>query len=488
MSLKKILNFIIHPPIRFRLVFIFTVLFGGFTSLFAGFLYYEVIDTLKEDFDSALYNYTVDVSNSLEYDRSGEVEVSDFKFEQSKVLPFPLGTALIQLRNKRGKILDRQGTFGRFSPKLVITDNPVNRIDEASFYSIEPETSSLIPNAEASNYRLIVFPINSNSNRKLYLEIAVPMRLLEGQIHKRLQFIRWGIPALILISVLGALYFSSRALSPLASIIHIAKTMNPQDLSQRIPIPEADDEIKILIETLNSLFEKIQEAYLSQERFVADASHQLLTPLTIARANIELLASRVSADQQKELTHSLDQIDNLAKIVRQMLILARVDAGAANLSKTILDPDELLFAAVSQTEKYALQKNIQIRLDLKNIDDSEMPKIEGDHDLLIHLLRNLLENAIKYTPNDSLITVQLVWKDKELSFEIKDQGPGIPDEMIDTIFERFHRGSLLNQNTPGFGLGLSIAQKIAKLHLGHIHCSNNLDQKGCTFTFEVTGK
>lgn len=487
MSLKKALRSLRHPSLRVRLVFIFTLLFGTLTAAFASFLYFEMIRTLKKDFDSALYNYTVDVSNSIEYDRSGDVEVTDFNFEQSKVLPFPLGTALIQLRNKRGIILDQQGNFGKFNPHALLATAPANQIDEATFYSIDADDVQLIPNAEASTYRLIVFPIESNSKkRKIYLEIAVPMRLLEGQIRNRLQFIQWGIPTILLLSLLGALYFSSRALRPMADIIQIANSMNPNDLSQRIPVPQSQDEIQTLIETLNSLFERIQNAYLSQERFVADASHQLLTPISLVRANLELLKGRVNLELQNEFKHSIEQVDNLARIVQQMLILARIDAGKDNLNPILVSADEVLFEAVSQAEKSASNKGIQFRIDFRSKDVTEMPKISGEFELLVHLIRNLIENAIKYSPANSIIELALSWNMSEVKIEVQDEGPGIPVELQSSIFERFNRGSHLNQNTPGFGLGLSIAQKIALLHQGQLVCENT--SKGCRFSLILLKK
>lgn len=484
MFLKRLFNFFRHPSLRLRLVTIFTLLFGTLTVAFASFLYLEMIGTLKDDFDSALFNYSIDVGNSIEFDRSGDVEVTDFSFEQAKILPFPLGTALIQLRTARGRILDQQGDFGNFNPHDMLKKTPDNQIDEASFYNIETDTVNLIPNAEASTYRLIVVPLETLSKkRKIFLEIAVPMRLLESQIRKRLQFIQWGLPTVLILSLLGALYFSSRALRPISDIIKIANSMNPQDLSQRIPVPHNKDEIRTLVETLNNLFERLQSAYLSQERFVADASHQLLTPISLVRAHLDLLKPKVDLSLQEDFRTSIEQIDNLARIVQQMLVLARIDAGKDNLQPAMISSDEILFEALSQTEKFAAQKEIQFRLEFKNDGAAEVPTVMGELDLLVHLIRNLLENAIKYSPRQSNILLKLNWDDEDVMISVEDQGPGIPPHIIDSIFDRFNRGLHSNQSTPGFGLGLSISLKIAQLHKGVLYCENT--GSGSRFTLKL---
>ncbi|KHD88416.1 MAG: histidine kinase [Bdellovibrio sp. ArHS] len=482
MFLKKIYNFLSSFSIRLRLSLIFVLIFGATTIFFNMFLFKMMIDTLQQDFDDALFNYSVDVSEGIEIGVKGDLSFPPLRLDHGKILPFPLGTALIQVRHSSGAVLARVGNFGEFNPPYKKDFDRIWKGEEATYRTIEHIRN--IPSAEADSYRLISFPLDNAAKPQLLLQIAVPMTLMETQISQRLTLLQVGIPFVLLIATLGGMFLSARALNPVNNMINTAKEIKASELSQRVPIPNANDEIKKLALTLNEMLDRIQQAFLSQERFVADASHQLLTPLTIMRGELELLQKAEKRDVDQFIKSALQEVDNLSGIVQEMLLLARVDAGIGALNFQDLALDEVIFEVLPRCEKLANSKNIKLKLNINNETKDDRKMVRGDNDLLQNLIVNIIENAIKYSPNNEVVTMTLVWRDEFTQFIVEDHGPGVPEDQLPFIFERFSRGSNMETRVKGFGLGLAIAQKIAILHNAKLNAQNH-PGLGARFTFEI---
>jgi signal transduction histidine kinase len=480
---KKIFRPLRKISIRLRLTLIFVLIFGTTTILFNAFLFLFMIQTLQQDFDDALFNYAVDVSQSIEIGVKGDLNFPPLKLDTGKVLPFPLGTALIQVVHTSGTVLERVGEFGDFSPSFKKDFERLSKGEEATYRTIS--NISKIPSAEADSYRLISFPLDNSNKPQVILQIAVPMTLLETQISNRLTLLQVGIPLVLLIATLGGFFLSGRALAPVRRMIETAQNIDASELTQRVPLPDANDEIKKLSLTFNEMLDRIQQAFLSQERFVADASHQLLTPLTIMRGELEIVQKR--AFEQKEFDafvgSTLQEIDSLSKIVKDMLLLARVDAGLGGLNLQEIALDDLVIEAISRVEKLANAKDIRLKFDI--LDEADARKTaRGDYDLILNLIINLIENGIKYSPEKEMISISLVWKKDSSEVIVSDRGPGIPADQLPFIFERFSRGPNAERDTKGFGLGLAIAQKIAILHHAKLYAAHH-PGKGAEFHFEI---
>ncbi len=481
--LKKIFRPLRKISLRLRLTLIFVLIFGATTVAFNTVLFLSMIQTLQQDFDDALFNYAVDVSQSIEIGIKGDLNFPPLKLDTGKILPFPLGTALIQVVHASGAVLERVGEFGDFSPSFKKDFERLSLGEEATYRTIS--NISKIPSAEANSYRLISFPIDNSNRPQVILQIAAPMTLLETQIENRLTLLQIGIPLVLLIATLGGLYISSRALAPVKRIIQTAQNIDASELDKRVPTPEADDEIKKLSLTLNEMLDRIQQAFQSQERFVADASHQLLTPLAIIRGELEVLKKQGLNEKDFEsfISSSLQEVDSLSKIVKDMLLLARIDAGLGALNLQEISMDDLVIDAISRVEKIANAKNIRIKFDILD-DADERRSVRGDYDLLLNLLINIFENSIKYSPENEVVEVQLIWQPATSKVVVTDRGPGIPPDQLPYIFERFSRGPNAERNTKGFGLGLAIAEKIAILHHAKLYAENH-SGLGAKFHFEI---
>ena len=448
-------TFLKSLSLKVRLTALFVILFGTTTILFSGIIYFSLNDALLQDFDNALFNYSIDVSKNIKFNDTNNLM---FEVDEKKFFPFSSGTALILIRSASGDVLSESANMGEVKFPFKDQIKKIKEGNDSSYTTLEDTTG--FPDAEANSYRMITFPINYLAPAMIFLQIAVPMTTFESQLERLKGIITFGLPTLLLMAIFLGLYFSSRALRPVKQLIDNIERIGINHLSERIPLPQSKDEIRKLAETQNQMLNRIEKAVLSQERFIADASHQLLTPLTILRGEIELKLKNETADPTflKSLLH---ETKSLSKIVKDMLLLARIDAGneAANFRE--LQIDEVLLDAVVRVQKIALEKNIHIKVEIK--ESAERKSVQGDPDLLFNLFFNILENASKYSAPNQIINVLITWDEAYTTIDIIDDGPGVPAEKKHTIFERFSRANSSN-NTPGFGLGLAISKKIADLH------------------------
>ncbi len=463
--------------IRLRLTILFVAVFGTTLIVFGILTFNYVSATLQKEFDDALYNYAVDVSESISLDASGDLSVITPQVDKQKIYPFSLGTALIQIRSINGDVLSQVGEFGQFHIPFKRDFFLLSKGEDSTFRTLNKLEG--LPSKEANSYRIINFAIDNSPIPQLVLQIAVPMAFLERQIQSRLFFFLTTIPLIILVTTLGGYFLSTRAMKPISQMIDKATQIGVLKLSERLPVPLPKDELQLLAQTLNQMLHRIEQSFLSQERFVADASHQLLTPLAIMKTEIE---NQAKASQAPWLESHLQEIDLLISLVKNMLLLARVDAGLSGLTFSEVYPEDLVLEVIARAEKLAAKKHIRLQFNIESdrSETAERPRISADEDLLQNMIFNLLENAVKYSPTNSVVKLLLNWSSNTMRISIQDQGPGIAENQLDLVFDRFSRGSTSSKTAPGYGLGLAIAKKIAKLHSAQLWVENNPAPSGPT--------
>lgn len=481
MFLKKLNSLLGGRSIRLRLSLLFVLIFGICTLLFNLFIYQFMVETLQQDFDDALFNYSIDISDGIVVERGGDYNIPPLHLDQGKILPFRLGTALISIRHSSGKVIERVGNFGDFDPPYKDALEKIWKGAEADYRTITDVSG--IPDAEAMSYRLLTVPLDERKKTKLILQIAVPMTLLETQANRQRKILQMGVPIVLIAATLGGIFLSARALRPLKDMIKITQEIQASDFSKRVPIPAANDELKLLSLTFNDMLGRIERAFNSQERFIADASHQLMTPLAVMKGELELTLKSENSKVHDLSQSLLQEVEQLSNIVQEMLLLSRIDAGREHLSLESLRLDELIFDVLPRLEKVAIKKQLKIVVTIFNDEQLESPLISGDRDLLQHLFVNIIENAIKYSEPAGVINLDLGW-DRETSYVIvRDQAGGIPDDLVPYVFDRFSRGSKVENKIKGHGIGLAIAQKVARLHGTEIQVWN--ERGGAHFKIEI---
>ena len=229
---------------------------------------------------------------------------------------------------------------------------------------------------------------------------------------------------------------------------------------EAVDLDSVPAEIEPIVSELNSLFEKLKEAFDRNERFTADAAHELKTPLAALNTQTQVaLRANTPESRKAALFKVLAGVNRATHVVQQLLTLSRLVPGASDIAESLpVNLPKLAAEIIAQLAPVAVSKQIDIEL----ISDDEDATIQGNMTALSILIRNLVDNAIRYTPAGGHIQVQVLNKEKPTKLIVSDNGPGIPAELRARVFERFFR--VLGNTSPGSGLGLAIVQQIAKLH------------------------
>lgn len=475
------------PSLKARLTALFILIFGGSLIAYSVFIYQTVDKVFESSFDLQLSEFAKDVGESINYSILWGFQFDLRNFTDSqKVFPFTTKEAVIQIRSASGaplalsKALRGQGL--PFSP--TVHERVLN--GESVYQNWTAEE----PVARNRFFRTLTYLVKGTADQYVILQVAVPDRYVRENNKRILRTFLYSIPFLLLVSALIGYSYAAYTLTPINRIIERVKSIRGRNLSERVPVPGTQDEMAQLAVTLNNMLNRVERAFESQERFVSDASHQMKTPLAVLKAHIEELDKRaheVSADT-KEKIHSLgEEVESLIALVNDLLILARVDAGEESLLFSELRMDELVTSVCERLAPIAKRRRISFQLDLKEQPDLASNAgfhVKGDSDLLASLFQSLIENCIKYAPEASKVDITVEESDAYIQVMIRDQGPGIAEEELSTVFERFRRGRSSAQGVSGSGLGLSIAKRISDLHGAELKLSNASD-RGLVATFKI---
>lgn len=274
-----------------------------------------------------------------------------------------------------------------------------------------------------------------------------------------------------LITFVTGLFFSIRLVAPIKKITNEVKEISSQNLSRRINIAEPKDELNELSSTFNDLMNRLQESFEIQRRFIANASHELSTPLTSVLSQLEItLQNERSVNEYKEVMDSVyDDVKNLTQLTKSLLEIAKASGTSAGIELLLIRIDELLMKLPSELKKIDTKYNVELSFD-SFPDDEDKLLIFGNSDLIYNAVKNIVLNACKYSETH-VAHLALHFSENTLEINIDDDGPGIKEEDMPYIFQPFYRGSNINYN-PGFGLGLSLASRIIGMHKGTLKFKN----------------
>ncbi len=287
--------------------------------------------------------------------------------------------------------------------------------------------------------------------------------------------------ALLLAGAIG--YWQSRkALAPIERLREKTDRITADKLDQRLPVDNPDDELGRMTETINEMIARLERSFLEIRRFTADASHELRTPLAVLRAEVEV-AMRTPMDEpqrQNLLASVLEEIQRLSGLTDQLLTLSRTDAGMAQYARELIDLNQLVHDVVQTMKPLADAKQQTLVCT-----GTSGACVVGDVGKLRQVFYNLLDNSIKYTPENGKIEVSLSSTSDFVHVQIKDNGIGIPAEHLPHLFERFYRvDKSRSREQGGTGLGLSIVKTIIVAHEGEIQITSQPDQ-GMTCTIQL---
>jgi two-component system, OmpR family, sensor kinase len=293
----------------------------------------------------------------------------------------------------------------------------------------------------------------------------------------------WTIPIALLLASVGGYFLARKSLAPVVAMSSQAGRIGAANLHERLPVHNERDELGHLAQSFNGLLDRLSESFDRQRRFMADASHELRTPVAILRGEAEVALSqqeRTLEEYRESLGVLHQEAERLTHIVEDLFTLTRADAGQFPLQPGDFYFDELITECVHAARTLAQAKKISLNFDTA----SESP-INADESLLRRMILNLLDNAIKYTPEGGLVSVSCRRDGEEYVVSIVDSGTGIPPEMQSRVFERFFRADQARSRSEsdgvGAGLGLSISRWIAEAHHGRLELTRS-GSTGSTFT------
>ncbi len=274
------------------------------------------------------------------------------------------------------------------------------------------------------------------------------------------------IPALLALSGLSGYFLSRHALQPVDRLTVAVRSISIGNLSRRLPTYDTGDEIQRLAETCNDMLARLESAFSRINRFTADASHELRSPISFIRtvAEYALRNEKLDADSKQAFEEILTESVEAARLLEDMLVLARADAGCVDVSFEALNPADLIKDVCEKIRPLAdaKQQSLVVACDSGQIWSQTL--IRGDRSSLRRLLWTLLDNAIKYTPPRGFIEVALHKIGSEARITVRDNGIGIPEAILPRVFERFFRADPSRSEVDGTGLGLAIAKWIADVH------------------------
>ena len=297
------------------------------------------------------------------------------------------------------------------------------------------------------------------------LQYARPLSDLQQTLAKVRVFLALGVVGGALLALAAGLAIARRAMAPIAELTSAAREIErTRDPSLRVPHPKAKDEVAELAHTLEGMLQALDaartetEAMLARQRdFVADASHELRTPLTSVLANLELLSEELEGDQAHAADAALRSSRRMRRLVDDLLLLARADAGRTSARRPT-DVAAVVAEAAAELEPLAADHALSVNV--------RPAWVNGAHDELHRLAANLIENALRHTPAGTEVRASVRTRNGEVKIVVEDDGPGVPPHLAKQIFERFVRGR--GERAGSSGLGLAIVRAVAESHGGRV--------------------
>jgi signal transduction histidine kinase len=345
--------------------------------------------------------------------------------------------------------------------KLI--DKTPNLLNQTLYYDPGEKNETFFNTSLSGMFiRQFQVPVKNPDNKiEGYILIATSL----GEYELVLYNLRWvliiSFPFVIVILFFFSKYFSGKSISPVNNVINIAEKITRENLQERIKLPGHKDEIYTLVNTINNLLDRLEDSIIREKQFTSDASHELKTPLSIIKGTLEVLIRkpRETSEYVEKINYCVKEVDRISSLLEQLLLLARYDRENIKPNIEKVDLSKIISSVIYRHESLANEKNIKIVCsDLKNI------IINADMNMTEVIIDNIYSNALKYTQENGRVSVELNKAGNKTLCTISDNGPGMSEENLNKIFDRFYRiDESRNSEIKGYGLGLSIVKKLADI-------------------------
>ncbi|MDP9045646.1 MAG: ATP-binding protein [Pseudomonadota bacterium] len=423
--------------------------------------YWSLSRAVHGQLDAALLALAETEAGMLADGRSGPVRIHEAVAVSSAPLSFTRIDRLVQIVDARGELLARSANLG--AARLPAHPDTLARVaqGESVFetlrgFSDEPT-------------RMVTVPVRTGQSLR-----AVQVAGSLDDVHNTLRaaaglFVVMGGVLLVTVGAAGGL-MTGRVFRAIDEVVAKAHRIGEHDMSQRLPHPGTADEIGRLVDTLNDMLARIERSVDVQRRFTADASHELRSPLSRLRTELELALRRPRDPEVyvETLRSGLEEVERLTLLVEELLALARLDAGQERGRAERVLLNTLADEATRRMEPIARARDVALE-----VEAAGPVRAQAAASSIGLVLDNLLDNAIKFSPPGGRVTLSLIQAPSQVVLRVRDRGPGIPADELERVFERFYRGpSARPGSTPGMGLGLALSRAIALANAGQLAAAN----------------
>jgi len=457
-------------PIRARLTIWYTLALAMIVAALAGFVFVRLKTDLVHGLDATLASRAEQIALRSPSSTTGNFEdVSD----APPLAGLPAGDAVAQIIAADGRVLQTSGD----TDVPLVSGSTLAVALRAPYHA----TRDIKIGTEFETYRILA--LKMPKSRSDVLAVAVSNESVDNATRHLAVLFAFALPGALAASALGGFLIATRGLRPVDRMTRAAAAIGADDPSARLEVPPTEDEVGRLGRTLNQMLERLHTAIEEQRRFGADASHELRTPLSIMRSEIDVtLRLPFTSDEARTTMESArEEVNRMTRIVEDLLTLARMDEGGMILERSRVPVFPLAQEVAGRFNHAAAAKRIHLTTET---DDGEL-SVLGDRDRLVQLLSNLVDNAIKYTPDGGSVWVRLTDGDGMVRLVVDDSGPGIAPESLPKIFDRFYRiDKARSRSAGGAGLGLSICRWIAEGHGGTIGVQSE-PERGTQFTLTL---
>ncbi|HEX2415724.1 MAG TPA: HAMP domain-containing sensor histidine kinase [Thermoleophilaceae bacterium] len=459
-------------PVKVKVAIVTAALTFVILCLFATVVAAVAEQRITNGFEDDLRATSADLQDRLELSQNDQGNYVLDSRDRDLLSGFASGGATVRVLNSAGQVAYRSGPTELGPPIEGVTDAGELRV--VSRQIVVPAVAS------GGTFDPIPRPVTRQIG---WVQYAKTERSVQQTINRVRAFLAFGVLGGTALAFLGGLLVARRAMRPIAGLTRaareVARTRNPD---VRLPKPLANDEVSDLAYTLEDMLGELgaargeTEATLDRQRaFVADASHELRTPLTSILANLELLESELDGEQKEMAASALRSSRRMRRLVGDLLLLARADAGRESPRAPV---DLAAVASEAAIEAGSLAPG-----DPVSVDAPEPVVVTGVEDDLHRLASNLVENALIHTPQGTPVTVSVRREGDSAVLEVADRGPGVPPALRERVFERFARGGEDAAPSGGSGLGLAIVRAVSDAHGGSVRLG---DAEGGGARFTVT--
>jgi two-component system OmpR family sensor kinase len=427
-------------PIKVRLTLAFALAMAVLLAAAGFFVYRHVAGDLARSLDQSLRSRAQDLS-ALVADGGSVRGTSGDLVEQ--------GESFSQVIDASGKVADATRPLGA-GP--LLTGSELAHARRAPLFTDRPSVPGLDEPA-----RMLAVPLGSG---RVLVVGATRENRAETLSSLRTAFLIGG-PLALLVASLGGYALASAALRPIEGMGRRARSISATSIDERLPVPDTNDEVARLSETLNEMLARIADGVARERRFVADASHELRTPLTLLKTELELALrhGRSPEELRAAIASAARESDRLGRIADDLLVLARSEQGRLPLRLEEVDVRDVLDGVAARFAGQASATGRAIA-----VEDGRPLVVSADRLRLEQALGNMVDNAFRYGAGDVSLAADA--RDGSVEVHVLDEGPGFADGFLEHAFERFSRGAPGNPDEDGSGLGLAIVETIAAAHGG----------------------